>query len=122
MPGYGLIDQILEFLDTAGAAINLVAVAVIVVGFAGAAARYIRNFRTFGPKNSFAQFKVDLGRPLLLGLEILVVADVIETITTTPTFASLAALGILVLIRTAVSWTLTVEVEGHWPWQAEGQE
>lgn len=117
-----MIEQILEFLDKAGAAISLIAVAVIVVGFLGAAARYIRNFRECGPKRSFAQFKVDLGRPLLLGLEILVVADVIETITTTPTFASLAALGILVLIRTAVSWTLTVEVEGHWPWQAAVKE
>ena len=117
-----MIEQILEFLDKAGAAINLVAVTVIVVGFAGAAVRYIRAFREYGPKRDFSRFKVELGRPLLLGLEILVVADVIETITTTPTYASLAALGILVLIRTAVSWTLTVEVEGRWPWQAEVKE
>jgi uncharacterized membrane protein len=58
----------------------------------------------------------------LLGLEILVVSDVVATITVTPTFASLAALGILVIIRKAVSWTLTLEVEGHWPWQSAGQD
>ena len=58
---------------------------------------------------------------LLLGLEILVVADVIETITVRPTFESLAALGILVILRTILSWTLSLEAEGRWPWQpAEG--
>ena len=57
----------------------------------------------------------------MLGLEILVVADVIETITVRPTFESLAALGILVILRTILSWTLSLEVEGRWPWQpAEG--
>ncbi len=54
----------------------------------------------------------------MLGLEILVVADVIETITTKPTFRSLAALAFLVAIRTVFSWTLFLEVEGRWPWQA----
>jgi uncharacterized membrane protein len=117
-----MIEQILELLEHAGAAITLVAVVVIVVGFTLVVARYASDFRRVAPKQNFSQFKVGLGRPLLLGLEILVLSDVIETITTTPTFGSLTALGILVLIRTAVSWTLTVEVEGHWPWQAAGQE
>jgi uncharacterized membrane protein len=58
-----------------------------------------------------------LGRALLLGLEILVVADVIETITVEQTFESLSVLGLLVLLRTFVSWTLTLEIEGRWPWQ-----
>jgi len=117
-----LLQQILELLDHAGAAIKLVAVVIIVVGFMLAAVRYASDFRRVDPKQNFVAFKVGMGRPLLLGLEILVVSDVIETITTTPTYGSLAALGILVLIRTAVSWTLTLEIEGHWPWQAVAQE
>jgi len=56
----------------------------------------------------------------MLGLEILVIADVIETITAKPTFASQVLLACLVVIRTIISWTLFLEVEGRWPWQAAG--
>lgn len=59
---------------------------------------------------------------LLLGLEIMVLADVIETITVTPTFESLALLAAIVMVRTAVSWTLTLETEGRWPWQAPTED
>ena len=51
------------------------------------------------------------------GLGILVLADVVETITVTPTFESLAHLVAIVILRTIVSWSLTLETEGHWPWQ-----
>ena len=116
------MEQILEFLESAAAAISLVAVAVIVGGFLLAAGRLMTGYRALGPKPAFRQFIVRLGRSLLLGLEILVLSDVVETITVTPTLASLTTLGILVLIRTAVSWTLTLEIESHWPWQPAGQE
>jgi uncharacterized membrane protein len=73
-------------------------------------------------ENNFNIFKIELGGALLLGLEILVFADVIETITVTPTFLSLAFLAAIVLVRTAVSWTLTLETEGRWPWQASTED
>lgn len=111
------MEQILGFLDQAGGAISLVGVLVIVVGFLLAAGRYAAGYRKLGPEGSFTPFKVGLGRALLLGLEILVVADVIETITEVPTFSSLAVLGILVILRTILSWSLELEVEGRWPWQ-----
>jgi uncharacterized membrane protein len=119
-----LIEQILEHLEKATVAINLIAVAVIIVGFAIAAWRYGRRFRKTIHENNFNLFKVELGGALLLGLEILVLADVIETITVTPTFLSLAFLAGIVVVRTAVSWTLALETEGRWPWQApvEDQE
>ena len=59
---------------------------------------------------------------MTLGLEILVLADVIETITVTPTYQSLAVLAFLVVVRTVVSWTLGLEIEGRWPWQPEMEE
>jgi len=98
--------------------INLVGVAVIFGGFLLAAGRYTAEFRKLGPARDFAQFKIQLGQALMLGLEILVVADVIETITTKPTFTSLVLLACLVAIRTLFSWTLCLEVEGRWPWRA----
>jgi len=112
-----MLEQILRYLDQAGVAISLFAVVVIIAGFALASGRYALRFREVAPKRNFSGFKIELGHALLLGLEILVLADVIETITVTPTFGSLGVLAFLVIVRTAVSWTLTLETEGRWPWQ-----
>ena len=113
-----MTETILGLLEKAGLAINLFAVAVIVGGFVLAAVRYSRRFRAESLETNFQEFKIELGRALLLGLEILVLGDVIETITVEPTFQSLGFLGFLVIARTAVSWSLSLEVEGHWPWQS----
>jgi uncharacterized membrane protein len=119
-----LIEQVLEFLEIIAVGISLFAVAVIIVGFIVAAWHYFHRFRETNLEQNFIDFKIELGGVLLLGLEILVLADVIETITVTPTFHSLAGLAAIIVIRTAVSWALTLETEGRWPWQAdiEGKE
>jgi len=67
--------------------------------------------------NYYRQYKALLGRSLLLGLEILVAADIVRTVALEATLESIAVLGILVLVRTFLSWSLVVELEGHWPWQ-----
>jgi uncharacterized membrane protein len=113
-----IVEQVLQYLDQAAHTISLSGVVVIVGGFLLAAGRYIAEYREPEPAQAFQHFKIGLGQALMLGLEILVVADVIETITTKPTFRSLAALAFLVAIRTVFSWTLFLEVEGRWPWQA----
>jgi uncharacterized membrane protein len=115
-------EQILTYLDQASHGITLFAVLVIVGGFLLAAGRFMADYRKLGPEPIFRRFKIEMGRSLLLGLELVVVADVIETITVTPTFASLSLLGALIIIRTAVSWTLTLEVEDRWPWQPAAQD
>jgi uncharacterized membrane protein len=112
-----IVIEILEYLEKAGVVISLFAVALIVAGFVRAAWRYARRIVDTAREDNFNAFKVELGGSLLLGLEILVLADVIETITVTPTFESLAYLAAIVVVRTAVSWTLTLETEGRWPWQ-----
>lgn len=70
----------------------------------------------------FKLYKIRLGRALLLSLEILVAADVIRTIALEPTLANVGVLGLLVLIRTFLSWSLVVEIEGHWPWRPKNPE
>jgi uncharacterized membrane protein len=65
----------------------------------------------------FRTVRSGFGRPLILGLEILVAADIIETITVEPTLQSVAALGILVLVRVVLSFSLDIEVEGIVPWR-----
>ena len=115
-------EELLHHLERAARVISLVGVIVIVAGFLVAAYQYAAHFGRIGAAANFESFKVGLGGALLLGLEILVVADVIETITIDQTFASLAVLGALVILRTMVSWTLTLEVEGCWPWQRAAGE
>jgi uncharacterized membrane protein len=112
-----VIEPVLEFLENAGIAISLFAVAVIVVGFAVAAWRYARRFRHTTHEDNFNVFKGELGIALLVGLEVLVLAEVIRTITISPTFSSLAILLAVVVVRTAVSWNLTLSIKGRWPWQ-----
>ncbi len=114
--------EILEYLEKAGVIISLLAVGLIVAGFIRAAWRYAQRFGDSARKENFNIFKVELGNALLLGLEILVLADVIETITVTPTLESLAHLAAIIILRTIVSWSLTLETEGHWPWQAPAED
>ena len=62
-------------------------------------------------------FRVALGRALLLGLEILVAADIVRTVALDPDLRNFEALAVLVVVRTFLSWSIVVEVEGRWPWQ-----
>jgi uncharacterized membrane protein len=70
----------------------------------------------------YEQLKISLGRSLLLGLEILVAADIVRTVALEATLQSVVVLGLLVLIRTFLSWALVVEIEGRWPWQAQAEQ
>lgn len=65
----------------------------------------------------YVPFRRSLGRSILLGLELLVAADIIKTVALTPTLESVAVLGGIVLIRTFLSFSLELEVSGRWPWQ-----
>ena len=68
-----------------------------------------------------ANLRSDLGRAILLGLEFLVAADIINTVAIEPTLDSVIVLGGIVLIRTFLSFSLEVEIEGRWPWQRGGR-
>jgi len=98
-------------------AIKLFAVSVILVGFILATWRYTRRFRLETHEDNFNLLKVELGGALMLALEILVFAEVIETIIVKPGFRPVALLALIILIRTAMSWSLTLQIKGHWPWQ-----
>ena len=70
------------------------------------------------PKASFyTVYRTLLSRAILLGLEFLVAADIIRTVAVEPAYQDLGMLAIIVLVRTFLSFTLEVEVNGHWPWQ-----
>jgi uncharacterized membrane protein len=67
----------------------------------------------------YDQYKIRIGRSLLLGLEVLVAADIVKTIAIQLNFTSLGLLAGLVVVRTFLSWTLVLEIEGRWPWRRE---
>jgi uncharacterized membrane protein len=70
----------------------------------------------------YKAFRSTLGRAMLLGLEILVAADVVRTVALAPTLRNFAALGLLVLVRTFLNWSIVLEIEGRWPWQTRVPE
>jgi uncharacterized membrane protein len=65
----------------------------------------------------YERYRVVMGKTLLVGLELLVAADIIRTIALDSTLMSLALLGGLVVVRTFLGWSIVVEIEGRWPWQ-----
>lgn len=98
--------------------IEAVGIAVIVLGAAIATALFLRDgFGTTGWAGAYERYRANLGRGILIGLELLVAADIIATVAAPLDFRSVGALGVIVLIRTFLSFSLEVEIKGHWPWQ-----
>ncbi len=115
-------EAVVNLVEGAVIILSMSSVVVIVVGLLVVFGSYLRHFRQLSPDESFRKFKPRLAWVLMVSLEILVVADVIETVTVHITFESLATLGLLVIARTWLSWTLTLEAEGRWPWQPAVKE
>ncbi len=78
--------------------------------------------RAGGARGVFRSFRDRLGRAIILGLELLVAADILRTISTEPSLEQVVVLGIVVLIRTFLSFSLEIELEGRWPWQGGRRE
>lgn len=118
-------ETILDWIELAALAIELIAVAIIIGAIFYSLFHYLYQ-SIFDPEEEgqYQKLKVRLGRALLLGLEILVAADIIRTVALEATLESVMVLGLLVLIRTFLSWALVVEIEGRWPWhpKREGEE
>ena len=103
-----------ELVAIAGDALEAAGIVLILGGFVVAT---IRSARGSGTQSRYQRYRQDLGRSLVLGLEVLVAADIVRTVAFSPTMNSVAALAAIVLIRTFLSLSLTLELEGRWPWQ-----
>ena len=104
-----------EVIELVAQGIEALAVLVIVGGIVYGILRYFLHTRR-KVDGAYKRFKDRIGNSLLLGLEFLVAADIIRTVALNPTLQSVAVLGVLVFIRTFLSWALVVEIEGTWPW------
>jgi uncharacterized membrane protein len=108
--------QTREFIELASNAAEITGVALIVGGLVIASAR-CAYAPTHDGLQRYQRYRQDLGRAILLGLEVLVAADIVRTVAFTPTMNSVAVLAMIVGIRTFLSWSLALELEGRWPWQ-----
>jgi uncharacterized membrane protein len=97
--------------------IESLAIAIIVAGALLTTALFIlRALREGSLDTCYRRFRSDFGKSILLGLEFLIASDIVGTVAVGPTFQDLAVLGLLVLIRTFLSFSLEMEISGRWPW------
>ena len=104
------ISDVVKIVEAVGAAIMVLGGLVALVVYAAAAVR-----PTTRP-GSYQRLRQSLGRLILLGLEVLIVGDIVRTIVVDPTIQSVTVLGMIVLIRIVLSFSLEVEIDGTWPW------
>ncbi len=107
----------LGFIELMGEWGDALGVAVIVVGVIWGLIRFPLDLSRQGAEFAYKMVRNQITRTLLLGLEVLVAADIIRTVAVSPTLLSVAVLAAIVVIRTFLSWSLILEMEGRWPWQ-----
>lgn len=110
------MEKFREIMDLVGTAVDTAGVSIMVIGAFVAIARFL-NRRHGDALGAYRVCRHDLGRAILLGLEFLVAGDIIRTVVVHPTLDNVIVLGLIVLIRTFLSLTLQLEVDGRWPWQ-----
>jgi len=114
------MERFRSFVETAGAALDAAGVLVVVGGALVATVRlFVQRLRGVG--EYYRGFRQDLGRAILLGLEFLIAGDIIRTVAVAPTLQNVLVLGLIVLIRTFLSFSLQLEIEGKLPWSRDGQ-
>lgn len=106
-----VVDDISRVIDGVG-------VAVVVIGLLFATWEFARAMGA-PPRtpSAYRLFRQQVGKAILLGLEFLVAADIIRTVAVAPSFEGVGVLAVVVAVRTFLSFTLDIELEGHWPWQ-----
>ncbi|MGD9880426.1 MAG: DUF1622 domain-containing protein [Reyranella sp.] len=106
------------FASSAGRIVELVGVVVLIAGaLLACGACAVRLLHGVALRDAYHDLRADLGRAILLGLEFLVIADIIGTVAVEPTLHNLGVLAVIVAIRTLLSFALELEVSGRWPWQ-----
>jgi len=111
------LGDIKQWFGMAGYIIETAGVLVIVAGCVIASALFIQRLQLMKRLEAYSELRRDMGRSIVLGLEFLIAGDIIQTVTISPTFESVTVLAVIVLIRAFLTITLTLEIEGRWPWQ-----
>ena len=113
--------QLGNLIVSIGYAIEGLGVIVIVMGIIWASAAALKSYTSGKRDDIYHSYRRHLGQSMMLGLEFLVAGDIIRTVIVAHTISDILGLGLIVLIRTVLVFTIHLEVEGRWPWQAEQQ-
>jgi len=107
-----------NLIEDAGKIVDLAGVGVIIGGILLVTVYFAYSLtRGSTLTEAYERYRRGIGRALLLGLEVLVAADIIRTVAIAPTFTSVGVLALIVVVRTFLSWSLELELSGRWPWQ-----
>jgi uncharacterized membrane protein len=112
--------QLNEGIEVIARGLEVLGVAVIALAFVHAMIRAARHFRQ-RREDAYERLKLYIGKALMLGLEFLVAADIIRTVTIKPTMESLLSLGLLIVVRIVLGWSIAVEIDGCWPWRVRDE-
>ena len=110
------ISEVSSWAHVTARGIEAVGISIMVLGSAAASVAFLFNLKR-GFDRAYRWYREHLGRAILLGLEFMVAADIIGTVAIEPSFRSLGVLALIVVIRTFLSFSLEVEINGRWPWQ-----
>ena len=108
---------LIEIIERVSDGMDALGVAVVALGVLWGLGGFVFSLHRLPSDVAYKSFRNQIIRALLLGLEILVAGDIIRTVAVSPTLMSVSVLGAIVLIRCFLSWSLTLEMEGRWPWQ-----
>lgn len=100
-----------------GEVLDITSFAVILLGVAISTAVFLVRVWQTGFLANYRDYRANLGRGILIGLELLIAADILKSVVVDPTLQGIAVLGGIVAIRTFLSISLDVEINGHWPWE-----
>lgn len=113
-----MIEVLAHYIDLIAKIVEVIGVLIMFFGLFFAFYRAIRVTGGFN-HDTYVEIRQTVGKSILLGLEVLIAADIMATVVTEPTLRGVLVLGIIVLIRTFLSLSLQVELEGRFPWQKE---
>src|SRR5213078_2877792 len=112
------MENFRHLMEIIGTAVDGVGVCIVAAGALVATARLLVH-RAHNIGNYYSSYRQDIGRAILLGLEFLIAGDIIRTVVVAPTMQNVLVLGLIVLIRTFLSLSLQLEIEGRLPWRRE---
>jgi uncharacterized membrane protein len=115
-------DTVVHGLAMLTGALEIAGASALVLGFVITTVRWFYRSLQQGEMSALSPYRQGLGRTVLIGLEVLVAATIIETIIIDPTVEGLGYLAIMVAIRTFLGWTTELEISGRWPWQRKQPE
>jgi len=110
-------EAVIDGLRSLALILEIIGASALILGFVIATVRCVLQISDLGATQAIQGYRRAIGRVVLIGLEILVAATIIKTITLDPTLENMGLLAMMIAIRTALGWSMVLEMNGRWPWQ-----